>query len=109
MDFVYSSSDEEDEVDERSALTLSISEEDANKNYDQAATEVPEEPDQLNLVNYSHLLCDKVNLSILELLEEVQLPYKNFANFQMLSLHVLESERNLVLISPTGSGKVTIQ
>ena len=103
MDLVFSSSDEEDD---NPVVTLSISEQSVNKNYKQAALEVPQEPDQLSLENNSHLLCDNVNLSIMELLEEVQLPYKKLADFQLLSLHMLGSKRNLILISPTGIGKV---
>ena len=108
MEEFYSSSDEENNFDPVSydlGESLAITKEATDQNYEGAGAEVSEEPDQLSLESNSHLLCDVVNHSIMELLNEIQLPYK-LADFQLLSLHVLGSKKNLVLISPTGSGKV---
>ena len=113
MEEFNSSSDEEDNInpvsyDSGDGDSLAITEEAADQNYEGAGLEVPEEPDQLSLENNSNLLCDKVNSYIMELLDEIQLPFMKLADFQLLSLHVLGSKKNLVLISPTGSGKVEI-
>ena len=56
-------------------------------------------------MQHAHLLNDNVHMLILEVMEETRLGFE-LADFQMLSLHVLGSQNNLVLISPTGSGKM---
>ena len=72
-----------------------------------AGKEVTEEEDEISLATYSHLLSDEVHHYILEVLNEVRLPYK-LSDFQLLSLHVLGSGNNLLLVSPAGSGKTNV-
>ena len=84
---------------------LFISKEEADKNYEIAGSLVDDPADEISLAHHSHLLNDDVHLLILEVLEETKIQFK-LADFQMLSLHVLGSCNNLVLISPTGSGKM---
>ena len=84
---------------------LMISKEEADKNYLLAGTSVDEPPDQINLAKYEHLLHDTVHAQIMEILEETKITFK-LADFQLLSLHVLGNRSNLILISPTGSGKM---
>ena len=93
--------------EENNTKELAISKTVADWNYEQAGKLVDEEPDQLNLAVYGHLLCDSVHLKLLEVLEEVQLPFE-LADFQKLSLHVIGSKRNLILVSPTGCGKMLV-
>ena len=101
----WKTSDSEEEETEPAETGLMISKEKAGHNYEIAGTIVDEPPDDISLVNHEYLLNDAVHLLIMEVLEETKLNFK-LADFQMLSLHVLGSKRNLVLISPTGSGKM---
>ena len=103
MYFEDSDSDDDNEVVENSALM--ISKEDAELNYSLAGTLVDEPPDELSLDKFGHLLNDEVHSKIMEVLDETKVNFK-LADFQMLSLHVVGSKKNLVLISPTGSGKM---
>ena len=96
----WQTSDSEEEETEPAETGLMISKEKAGHNYEIAGTVV-----DISLVNHEYLLNDAVHVIIMEVLEETKLNFK-LADFQMLSLHVLGSKRNLVLISPTGSGKM---
>ena len=96
-----------DDLPETEFLNLSIPSRIAQKNYDMAGKEVTEDEDEISLAIYSHLLSDEVHHYILEVLNEVRLPYK-LSDFQLLSLHVLGSGNNLLLVSPAGSGKTNV-
>ena len=100
-----SSSDSDNDTEQELSCGLSISKEEADRNYDIAGTEVDEPNDEISLEHHPHLLNDDVHQLILEVLEDTKLSFK-LADFQLLSLHVLGSCNNLVLISPTGSGKM---
>ena len=65
------------------------------------------EKDQISLDLYPHLLNDDVHLALQEVLHDVQLPFV-LSDFQLLSLHVIGSCQNLLLVSPTGSGKTMV-
>ena len=93
------------EGDDDYDLDKDITKSQADLNYMMAGGEVDEPPDQISLSRYQHLLNDQVHTKIMEVLKETQLKFK-LADFQLISLHVLGSKRNLVLISPTGSGKM---
>ena len=57
-----------------------------------------------NYPKHGHLI-DHANDKILDsVLADVNLPYK-LADFQTTSLHTIFQKKDLVLISPTGSGK----
>ena len=73
--------------------------------YEMAGTSIPEDPEELKLENYNHLLKDSVHVIIQEVLSEHPLPFK-LQDFQLLTLHCLGSLKNVVLVSPTGSGKM---
>ena len=104
MIFEDSDNDSDDATtDEVTGLT--ITKETADHNYALAGTLVKEQPDELSLEKYQHLLSDKVHNMIMEVIEETKLSFE-LADFQKLSLHVLGSKRNLILVSPTGSGKM---
>ena len=110
MDFHERAADEGSEDDgeratDANAFELDISKAEADANYNMAGDEVEEQADQISLSRYQHLLSDKVHNAIMEVLEETKIKFR-LADFQLVSLHVLGSQRNLVLISPTGSGKM---
>ena len=101
----WETSDSDDDTEQEFNCGLFISKEEADRNYDIAGTVVDEPGDQISLEHHTHLLNDDVHQLILEVLEETKISFK-LADFQLLSLHVLGSLNNLVLISPTGSGKM---
>ena len=87
---------------------LDITQAEADANYDLAGGEVEEPPDQISIVKHQQLLLnDKVHRHIMEVLEEMKITFQ-LADFQMISLHVIGNHRNLVLLSPTGSGKMMV-
>ena len=104
MDF--SDSSEEEEIQTESDYDLDISKGQADTNYAMAGAEVPEPPDQISVVKYQHLMLnDQVHQKIMEVLSETQITFQ-LADFQLVSLHVLGNQQNLILLSPTGSGKM---
>ena len=106
-DFLDGVEDSFEDLQESELFNLAISSSVAKKNYDMAGQDVPEDEDQISIAAYSHLLSDQVHQCIQEVLHEVQLPY-SLSDFQLLSLHVLGSGRNLMLVSPAGSGKTNL-
>ena len=80
-----------------------ISSDEAAVNYSLAGELVPEDEDQISLQQYGHLLRDDVALIIKEVLEEHPIPFE-LKPFQLVALHALGSKKNVILISPTGSG-----
>ena len=97
----------EADIEETETTELAISKASADKNYYEAGQLVDEDTDQINLKLYRHLLSDSVHIKLMEVLEETKLPFQ-LADFQKLSLHVIGSKRNLILISPTGCGKMLV-
>ena len=105
MDLIEDDVEIEDEEICRKDLALSKAA--ADQNYKEAGKLVDEEVDQISLEKHGHLLCDTVHLKLKEVIEELQLPFQ-LADFQKLSLHVIGSKKNLILISPTGCGKMMV-
>ena len=66
---------------------------------------MPEDPDQITIDKNEHLLSDKVHAIILEVIKEHAIPFK-LQDFQLLTLHCLWNFKNVILVSPTGSGKM---
>ena len=103
MDFIEGNDEEDLEAENEN---LHISQAQADYNYMMAGTEIPEPPDQISVEKYQHLMLnDKVHQNIMEVLTEANITFQ-LADFQMISLHVLGNQQNLILISPTGSGKM---
>jgi len=84
---------------------MSMSSEVADQLYEMAGTLVPEDRGDITVEKYNYLLRDSVHLIIQEVLSEHPLPYK-LQDFQLLTLHCLGSLQNVVLVAPTGSGKM---
>ena len=94
------------EDEESNPHMLNISEAKAAENYYAAGISVREKREDINCVKYEHLILnDKIHSMILEVEQQVQLPFK-LTDMQRISLHVLGNKENLILISPTGSGKM---
>ena len=82
-----------------------ISIEKAKTMYENAGSQIEEDSVNLTLDQYGYLLNDTVDLIIKQVLSEYPLPFK-LQDFQLLTLHCLGSLKNVVLIAPTGSGKM---
>ena len=83
----------------------SISKQLADELYEKAGTLIPEDAEQITIEKYNNLLKDSVHLIIQEVLTEHPLPFQ-FQDFQLLTLHCLGSLKNIILVSPTGTGKM---
>ena len=94
-----------DEPLEEESESLCMSREAADALFNEVGCEVAEEEDPINFHRYNYLFSDKVHLNLMELLEEVKLPFK-LAEFQTVALHSIGSGKNTVLISPTGKRKI---
>ena len=74
-----------------------ISEDKANWLLEQAGYLIPEDPEQITLSQYEHLLSDKVYNVIQEVLQENRVWFK-LQDFQLVTLHCLGSLKNVVLV-----------
>ena len=79
----------------------------SDHHYEQAGEIVKEDDNQITLEKHRHLLNDEIATIIEQVLIENPLPYK-LQDFQKLALHALGSLKNVILISPTGSGKMIV-
>ena len=84
---------------------LDISKEKADWLLEEAGKLMSEDPEHITIKKYEHLLSDKVHLIILEVLHENAVSFQ-LMDFQLLTLHCLGSLKNVVLICPTGAGKM---
>ena len=75
--------------------------------YEQAGEIVEEEENQISIANNYDLLSDPVALILEQVLEEKPLGFV-LQDFQKLCLHAIGSLKNVVLISPTGTGKMIV-
>ena len=95
----------DDESLDTTKIDLNISKERADWLYDQAGELVDEDEEQLKVEKYNHLLSDKIHIIIQEVLSENNIVFK-LQDFQLLTLHCLGNLKNVVLICPTGCGKM---
>ena len=106
-----SSSDEESEEgyvrDGGPADHLGISQELADKNYYSAGTEVQEEGDKITVENHRDLIHPEVDALLYDLVDELKMKYLP-SDFQRVSINALGQQMNVVLVSPTGSGKMNV-
>ena len=98
-------SDSDHEGSENQGLDLIITEAQAKKNYEEAGMLVKEDSDKILIENHKDLIDDSVSAIINEVVMDKELPYV-LSDFQLLSLNTLLQKKNLILCSPTGSGKV---
>ena len=69
--------------------------------------EVPEESDKISLAANKSLLDIDVNSCLDGIVNDLSLPYE-LAEFQRVSINALAQLKNVILISPTGSGKMNV-
>ena len=88
-------------------LKLGITRSQADKNYFAAGIEVAEEEDAIKLADHCDLVDQEVDKNLERIVHELELPYK-LRDFQRLAIHTICSFKNLILVSPTGSGKMDV-
>ena len=98
---------DEDTVQESYSDKLDITEQLAKANLLAAGMEVPEESDKISLAANKGLLDTDVNSCLDGIVNELSLPYE-LAEFQRVSINALAQLKNVILISPTGSGKMNV-
>ena len=79
----------------------------AKANYDIAGTEVEEEKDGITIQDNADLMNYEVDNILNKVVEEIQMKYKP-AEFQRVAINALGGMNNVVLVSPTGSGKMNV-
>ena len=87
--------------------SIDIIKEQSDYLYEKAGELVDEEENQISLTEHNHLLNDHVATILEQVLEENPLHY-SLQDFQKLALHAIGSLKNVILISPTGSGKMIV-
>ena len=97
-------SDSDQNTTTNSRLDNIITETQANSNHNEAGDFVSADDDQIRMVDHDHLTDPTVATLIEKVVEEVQLPYR-LADFQQVSMNILLQKKDLILLSPTGSGK----
>ena len=87
---------------------FSVSKEKADYLYEKAGELIEEDPPGITFAKYEHLLLhDQVDLIINKVLHETGVSQRfKLQEFQLLTLHCLGNKKNVILISPTGSGKM---
>ena len=102
-----SESDSEEEISNHRELDSVITKVRAKTNYKKAGEFIEEDKDQISMSKYEHLV-KPANESIFnKVVSKLDLPY-NLAEFQIISVHCLLQKKNVILVSPTGSGKMNV-
>ena len=94
-------------IDEDIEVKLGISEDQARTNYEEAGKEVTEEKDTITVERHAHLMKPDIEEILDEVLEELKLPY-SVSDFQRVAVNTVCSLKHLILVSPTGSGKMNV-
>ena len=95
------------ELDDQLKTKLSISEDHARMNYLTAGKEVLEEADGISVAGNSDLIDPDINETLDRIVKELSLPYQP-SDFQRVSVNSVCQLNHLILISPTGSGKMDV-
>ena len=92
---------------EKREVKLAITEVLARSNYEQAGREVEEEPDKITVAGNAKLMKSEVETLLDKIVTSLDLPYQP-SQFQRVAVNTLCCQKNLVLVSPTGSGKMDV-
>ena len=103
MDSSYESDSDQDSVDSAHIDSM-ITEAEASENYENCGKLVTSDDDQIRIDDHQHLIDPSVTSFIDKVVDELSLPY-NLSDFQTLSLNILLQKKDLILLSPTGTGK----
>ena len=103
MDSSYESDSDQDSMDSVHLDSI-ITEAEARENYEKSGKLVTADDDQIRIEDYQHLMDSSVTSFIDKVVDELSLPY-NLSDFQTLSLNILLQKKDLILLSPTGTGK----
>ena len=95
------------ELDDQLKTKLSISEDHARMNYLTAGKEVLEEADGISVAGNSDHIDPDINETLDRIVKELSLPYQP-SDFQRVSVNSVCQLNHLILISPTGSGKMDV-
>ena len=101
---ISSDSDSDQEGMENPHLDGIITDAQAKKNYNEAGKLVMEDADRISIKNHMDLIDSSMNLIISDIVNDRKLPYE-LSDFQNLSINTLLQKKDLILLSPTGSGK----
>ena len=108
-----SESDEEsndetyEEANVEAEVHLGISHQQAMANLEAAGREVCEETDKITVAGNLDLMDHEANNLLDEIVKNLDMPYTP-ADFQRVVINALALKKNVVLVSPTGSGKMNI-
>ena len=102
-----SSNETEIDTDEVNDYKLGITQALADCNYDAAGIEVDEEADRISIEKHKNLICPEVDAILDEIVTELKMPYCP-SEFQRVSVNALGQLKNVILVSPTGSGKMNV-
>ena len=94
-------------IDQQQRLKLGISLEQAEKNYASAGSLVDEEPDQISLADNANLIDVRVDAVLDAVVKECGMKYMP-TEMQRVTINALGTLKNIILISPTGSGKMNV-
>ena len=97
----------EDDEDVITDKELSISKYHAKRNYEMAGELVDEEPESIQITDHIELMDEDANVLLNRIVSELNLPYE-LTETQRLAINAVSSQKNVILVSPTGSGKMTI-
>ena len=86
---------------------LDITEALANLNYEAAGVEVEEEADKISIGDNKKLINVGVDSILDEVVTELKMPYSP-SDFQRISINALGQQKSVILVSPTGSGKMNV-
>ena len=88
-------------------VKLGISEIQSRANLDAAGTEVEEEDDRITVANNLDMMSPEVDAILDKIVKDLGMPYMP-AEFQRVAINALGEMKNVILVSPTGSGKMNV-
>ena len=98
-------SDSDTAIDDTVIDDTGVSQSEAKKNYEEAGILMPDEKDTISLDNHADMICPSCEAVLAKVVEDLSLPY-DLSDFQKLSINILLQSKDLILLSPTGTGKV---
>ena len=95
--------DEENSVNDK----LDITQEQADANLAAAGSEVMEEKDKISMEEHYKLIDRDIDACLDVIVKGLCLPYA-LTDFQRITVNTIAQQKNVVLVSPTGSGKMNV-